>query len=129
MTRLFSTTLLLSFGAVFACLVLPSCGGGGPTVTPAQQAEAAKIFEQRCTICHGATGDGDGPGSAALTPKPRKFKDKEWQASITDDHIRKIIVGGGAAVGKSPTMVPNPDLKDKPGVVQALVEKVRSFAK
>src|SRR6185437_12879317 len=28
------------------------------------------IYAQNCVICHGATGHGDGPGAAALNPKP-----------------------------------------------------------
>ena len=41
----------------------------------------------------------------------------------------EVIVEGGPAIGKSPLMAPNADLKDKPEVVKALVAKVRSFAK
>jgi mono/diheme cytochrome c family protein len=93
--------------------------------------EAKKIFEQRCTTCHGASGKGDGPGAAALDPKPRDYTDKEWQASVTDEDLKKVIVGGGQAVGKSPTMAPNPDLgkPDKAAVLDALVAKIRSFGK
>ncbi len=28
------------------------------------------IYAQNCAVCHGATGHGDGPGAAALNPKP-----------------------------------------------------------
>jgi hypothetical protein len=129
MTRLFSATLLLSFGAAFACLSLPSCGGGGPTVTLADRKEAETLFTNLCVTCHGQSGTGDGPGAVALDPKPRNYTDKAWQASVTDEALREIIVRGGAAVGKSLNMPPNPQLRDKPGVVQALVEKVRSFGK
>lgn len=72
---------------------------------------------------------GDGAAAAALDPKPRSFKSAEWQKSVTDDHIKKVIVGGGPAVGKSPLMAPNPDLKGKDAVLAALVAKVRSFSK
>jgi cytochrome c5 len=95
--------------------------------TPA--AEAKQVFESRCSTCHGAQGMGDGPAGAALNPKPRNFHDQEWQKSVDDDHIAKTIVEGGAAVGKSPLMVPNPDLKDKPEVVKGLVQIVRAFGK
>ncbi len=91
------------------------------------KAQAEQIFSQRCSVCHGMDGKGDGPGAAALNPKPRNYTDAKWQASVTDDLIAKTIVEGGAAVGKSPLMVPNADLKDKPDVVKALVAKVRSF--
>jgi cytochrome c oxidase cbb3-type subunit 2/cytochrome c oxidase cbb3-type subunit I/II len=92
-------------------------------------AEAAEIFESRCTVCHGITGKGDGEGSAALDPKPRDFTSPEWQKSVTDDHIQKIIVYGGLGVGKSPTMPANPDLDAKPAVVKELVAYVRDLAK
>ena len=41
--------------------------------------------------------------------------------------IRKVILGGGQAVGKSMLMPPNPDLKAQPAVLRALLEKVRGF--
>jgi cytochrome c551/c552 len=103
-------------------------GGGGQTaVSPEAQKEAETIFSQRCTPCHGPQGAGDGPASAGLTPKPRNFKDAEWQKSVTDDHIIKIIQYGGAAVGKSAAMPPNPDLAEKQPVVAALKNHVRSL--
>ena len=43
--------------------------------------------------------------------------------------IAKVIVEGGAAIGKSPMMTANPDLKDKPEVVKALVAKIRTYNK
>lgn len=95
--------------------------------TEAAGDEARKIFETRCYTCHGMTGMGDGPDSAALTPKPRNFHDKEWQASVGDDHINKIILYGGAAVGRSPMMPGNPDLIAKPEVVKGLVAHIREL--
>ena len=103
----------------------PSATGTGAKLDPS--AEAEQIFSQRCSVCHGMSGKGDGVGSAALNPKPRNYTDPKWQASVNDEHIAKTIVEGGAAVGLSPLMAPNPDLKDKPEVVKALVAKVRSF--
>lgn len=110
-------------------ILVPSCGGGGPTVSVADRKEAETLFNTLCVTCHGQSGTGDGPGAVALDPKPRNYTDKAWQASVTDEALRTIIVRGGAAVGKSVNMPASPQLKDKPGVVQALVEKVRSFAK
>jgi mono/diheme cytochrome c family protein len=102
-----------------------------PAAEPAADpvAEAAGIFKDRCTVCHGATGKGDGDGSAALDPKPRDFTSTEWQASVTDDHLQKIIVYGGAGVGKAPTMPANPDLDAKPEVVAELVKHIRGLGK
>lgn len=91
--------------------------------------EAATIFKQRCSTCHGLTGKGDGAAAAALNPKPRSFEDAAWQATINDDHIKKVIVEGGASVGKSPLMAPNPDLKGKDDVLAGLVKIVRGMQK
>ena len=82
-----------------------------------------------CTPCHGPSGGGDGPASAGLTPKPASFASAEWQAGVKDDHIEKIIVYGGSAVGKNPAMPPNPDLGAKPEVVAALRTYLRSLKK
>jgi hypothetical protein len=74
-------------------------------------------------------GKGDGPGSAALNPKPRNYTDKEWQKTVTDEQIRTTILKGGPAVGKSPTMPASPDLESKPEVLDGLVQVIRSFAR
>lgn len=92
-------------------------------------AEAKKVFKSTCVVCHGETGAGDGPGAAALDPKPRDFADAEWQSSVTDEHIAKVIRDGGAAVGKSPIMPGNPQLKGKDDVLAELVKIVRGFEK
>lgn len=100
---------------------------GQEAVSTAARQEAAQIFDTRCAACHGSTGMGDGAAAAALDPKPQNYHDMAWQKSVTDEEIAKAIVHGGVSVGKSPIMVPNPDLESKPEVVQALVEKIRSF--
>jgi mono/diheme cytochrome c family protein len=96
-----------------------------PAVDPV--AAAKDIYVNRCTVCHGATGKGDGDGSAALDPKPRDFTLAEWQSSVTDEHLQKIIVYGGIAVGKAATMPANPDLDAKPEVVAELVKLIRGL--
>ena len=106
----------------------PTPSGPAPTSAADAKEKARDIFVQRCVPCHGATGNGDGPASATLDPKPRKFGDAEWQKSVTDDHIMKIIKFGGAAVGKSAAMPNNPDLTDQ-AVISALKDLVRSFDK
>ena len=97
-------------------------------ISPATMKEATAIYDSRCVMCHGPKGKGDGPVGATLNPKPRDLGDPAWQKSVTDEHIEKIILEGGAAVGKSPLMPANPDLKDKPDVVKTLRMMVRTFA-
>jgi hypothetical protein len=128
-------------GLVFVALtavLLSACGKDNEAeaakilnvqVTPKDRAEANEIFSTRCTPCHGAMGMGDGPASKGLTPPPRNFQDASWQASVSNEHVAKIIRFGGAAVGKSPAMPANPDLNDKGAVVAALTGRVRSFGR
>jgi mono/diheme cytochrome c family protein len=123
--------------AVAVLVTLTGCNKGGDsatgsassgiTVSDADMAEAKTIYEQRCVACHGATGKGDGPGAAALDPKPRNFAEAAWQKSATNEAIAKSIVEGGAAVGKSPLMPPNPDLSAKKGVVDGLTKMIRGY--
>jgi mono/diheme cytochrome c family protein len=128
---------------VTAQVLVAACSGGGnsagagsaapapgaPKVSDQARQEARQIFATRCTACHGPQGRGDGPGAAGLDPKPRNYHDAAWQAQVKDDEIEKAIVYGGAAVGRSPAMVGNPDLGSRPEVVAALREMVREFGK
>ncbi len=87
------------------------------------------MFKTVCATCHGESGMGNGPAAASLNPKPRNYTDKTWQASVTDDQIKNTILMGGAAVGKSPAMPAQPQLREKPEVVTELVRIVRAFGK
>lgn len=105
----------------------PAPKPAAPVVSPMAEKEAQEKFQSLCSTCHGTTGKGDGPGAAAINPKPRSFNDVAWQDSVTDEHIQKVITLGGAAVGKSPFMPPSPDLKGKTDVLNGLTKIVRSF--
>lgn len=109
----------------------PSTQESGP---PAKRpngmpSEAQVLFANVCAQCHGTDGTGNGPAAETLNPKPRNYTDPAWQASTTDDEIKKIIVGGGQAVGKSGMMPPNPQLKDRPDILDELVQIIRGFGK
>lgn len=105
---------------------VPACSSG--SLPPGEaRSKAQTLWETRCRNCHGAAGDGDGPGAQILEVKPRALSDPSWQASVTDEHIAKIIVDGGKAVGLSVRMPANPDLEDQPEVVSALVRIVREL--
>jgi len=105
----------------------PTNGGQQPANNAAD--EAQDYFGRICAACHGVSGHGDGPAASSLNPHPRDYTDAAWQASITDDQIKDIILKGGAAVGKSAMMPAQPALKDKPAVVDGLVKIIRSFKK
>lgn len=46
-----------------------------PTAPP-DLARGAALYSQNCVSCHGATGDGHGPGSIGLNPPPIAFTDQ-----------------------------------------------------
>jgi len=117
-------------------LLLTACGGNLPTPKPPGSAPAAPAvseaqvkaqFDAVCFTCHGATGHGDGPGAGQLNPKPRSFADVAWQDSVTDDHIKKVIVFGGAAVGKNAMMPAHPQYKGNEPMLDGLTRIVRGF--
>lgn len=86
------------------------------------------IFSQNCAVCHGDSGKGDGPGAAALTPKPRDLTDRTYMDARNDDVLFKIIKEGGTAVGKSPLMPPwSPTLKDQE--IRDLISFLRALGK
>lgn len=116
--------------ALLGGLVVVACSKSKAEATStaaAPAAEARKYFKQNCEMCHGADGKGDGPGAANLSPKPQDYTDPKWQAKVKDSEIKKAILEGGRAVGKSAIMPSHPDLDDKPKVVDALVKIVRGF--
>lgn len=95
---------------------------------PAEAMSAAqKIYGGRCALCHGATGQGDGPGAGGLPVQPRRHTDALWQASVTDDDIAAVIVNGGPARKLSILMPANPDLKDEPETLRALIGFIRGL--
>lgn len=110
---------------IFASASLSACKKQSGHQTNHERAQS--YFAQKCALCHGEKGHGDGPGSVGLNPKPRAFSDPAWQASVSNAHIERIIVQGGTAVGKSPSMPPNPDIEDDPQLVADLREIVRGF--
>jgi mono/diheme cytochrome c family protein len=126
-----SMRTLLSRVALGAVLLCAGCGGPPLTTLEPEPGDskgmqtAKMTYKVLCSTCHGMTGEGDGPAGKVLTPQPRTLRDKEWQASVTDEHIYNIIVGGGAAVGKSPLMPGAPNLKGDEEALKALVAIVR----
>ena len=96
-------------------------------LTGAALEETRKLYELRCTPCHGPNGRGDGPAAVNLVPRPRDFGDPQWQHATKDESIDQIIREGGRAMGKSMMMPGNPDLGEND--VQALRAYVRRMSR
>lgn len=111
----------------------PRGGAPAPAGAAAQagtgSSQAERMFGNMCAMCHGADGSGNGPAAASLNPKPRNYTDAAWQASVTDDALKEVILKGGAALGKSAAMPAQPQLANQPEVLDGLVKIIRSFGK
>ncbi len=85
-----------------------------------------QTYAQFCVVCHGPNGAGDGP-AAPQDPAPADFTDADYMGQLSDAHIYKVIKEGGAAVGKSPLMVPwGPVLSDQQ--IRDVLARVRQFS-
>ncbi len=79
-------------------------GKTNPVANDAAAIEAGKvIYTDNCATCHGDSGKGDGPGGASLSPKPGNLV--SLLPAKQDDFVYWVISEGGAATGKSASMV------------------------
>lgn len=83
----------------------------------AYAADAAKgqaLFAQRCAMCHGEKGAGDGALAATMPEgqKPRNLSGTEYKYATDDTKLKEVISKGGAAVGLSVLMPAQSDLND-----------------
>lgn len=72
-------------------------------------ANGRALFQQNCAACHGFEGRGDGPGAAALNPKPTNFHDAARMSLVSPFAAFNTIRLGVAKTA----MVPLPNLSNK----------------
>lgn len=127
-TRLASRTPFALFLLPLAALAIVACGGGGadapaagtPAVADDQPPPIAvdaavlqrgkQVYTMNCAPCHGALGKGDGPGAAALNPKPRDHSNSEYMDKLTDQKIADVVSMGGIITG-FPNMPSSPHIR------------------
>ena len=63
-----------------------------------QKALGDKIYAERCALCHGPGGKGDGPASAGLDPKPRNHTDGAYMRTRTNKQLLEVIRNGKGAM-------------------------------
>jgi hypothetical protein len=90
--------------------------------------KAKKIFKFNCAMCHGNSGQGNGPSAIALPINPPDWSNSFWQKSVTDFGITQAIIGGGNSIGRSQFMPAHPELANTPEL-EALVKLIREFDK
>jgi cytochrome c553 len=103
-----------------ATIAFLAAGLGVSLRAEAADAEKGKIsYTTFCATCHGESGDGRGPASAALNPPPRDLSKGEFKfdtdkdgATGTDGDLAAVIKNGAAAFGGSLLMTPWVNLTD-----------------
>jgi mono/diheme cytochrome c family protein len=60
-----------------------------------------KLFEQHCARCHGASGHGDGPDAAKLSPPPANIAAASKMPMASDGYLFWTISEGGAPTGSA----------------------------
>jgi mono/diheme cytochrome c family protein len=73
----------------------------------AESDSGKQLFDNKCQICHGVNGDGNGPAAASFSPGPADFTNKKfWQGNV-EQKITNAIENG---VGVMPAFTNiNPD--------------------
>ncbi|MEK9628934.1 MAG: cytochrome c/FTR1 family iron permease [Nitrospinota bacterium] len=65
-------------------------------ITPVSLSNGKKIFEKNCAVCHGLTGNGDGPDAGKLDPRPAVLSDPKLtgdENTVAYDNFEVINVG------------------------------------
>lgn len=99
-------------------------GGEQPATadTEVSLARGNEIYQQRCAMCHGEGGKGDGPAGAALEPKPRDHTNAAYMGTLSDEEITNVILNGkGTGMPAHKGMLTDAE-------VQSLILKVRSLS-
>ncbi len=103
------TTITLALLAVFVGMILWVPRGIG-----AEKYEQGKtLFLEKCQLCHGASGQGNGPAAAAYNPKPANFTDLNFWKGDVEKKIAETIKNGYK-------VMPPVDLK--PDEIKAVIE-------
>lgn len=115
--------------SVYAAQAKPGAGGQKPAASaasPQSVENGAALFKRHCVMCHGATGQGDGPAAKTLKGKLPSLADKATMAKLTDEQIHETITNGKKTeVGNMPAL----GKRLKPEEITDVVNFVRTLAK
>jgi mono/diheme cytochrome c family protein len=78
-----------------AAATIPVAAGAQPSTV-----RGAQVYQANCARCHGEKADGDSPIARVISPRPPNLITSTLSAADKE----RIVVRGGAAVGRSPTM-------------------------
>ena len=83
--------MLLSVGmGLFVLVAVASARGGDDKRTN----DGKRLYSQKCQLCHGLQGNGDGPAAAAFSPGPADFATSSFWQRYDAKAIAGIIEKG-----------------------------------
>jgi cbb3-type cytochrome c oxidase subunit III len=96
MTRWWVCAVLIgTWGAVAAT----GCGAGGAAPRPDPLLdEGRRVFDERCSPCHGQTGEGDGQLADILPIRPRNYHRDAFKWGTRQSDIAATVRGGRSGV-------------------------------
>jgi mono/diheme cytochrome c family protein len=93
---------------------------GGLSFGESRYEQGETLFNDKCVLCHGKGGEGNGPAAVAFSPKPANFTDPKFWQNIDDRKIANTIRKGHG-------MMPAFDLS--PDQIQTIIEYLKHFKK
>ena len=58
--------------------------------------QGQNLYQEKCALCHGDDGKGNGPGAAAFNPGPANFTAPQfWQGDVRDKIMNTVKNGKG----------------------------------
>jgi mono/diheme cytochrome c family protein len=82
--------LAFSLVGVFLGILL----SGGLSRVSAQEGQGKGIYDDKCALCHGRDGKGNGPAAASLSPGPPDFTNPAFRQRISNAQIKETIENG-----------------------------------
>jgi mono/diheme cytochrome c family protein len=81
-----------------------------------------KVYLERCALCHGPQGKGDGTAAAGLDPKPRNHTDGSYMNGRTNDELLTVIRNGKGAMPAWGTILSDQEIHAVLGYVRTLAQ-------
>ncbi len=101
----------------------------GERPVAAQDARGKSVYDKHCVECHGASGRGDGPSAAFVTPRPRDFTAGKYKirttetgsVPTTEDLVATVKRGMyGTAMPGWDRLLPDNDIADVVAYIESL---------
>ena len=83
---------VLVFGLLGLFLIPMVSGWSSPAL--AQGDSGKSIFDDKCAMCHGTDGKGNGPAASGFSPSPKDFNTPAFWQTMTRAKIKDTIENG-----------------------------------